>query len=110
MQSVWGSLTITGTALRIVSTKTKACKLTIQSAPGNSGNIKIGNSSTMTADNTTPGTFLAATSATNPDSSPQPGQFWSLESHCDSNTLDISQYYINGTTSGDVVMWSYHFE
>jgi hypothetical protein len=107
MTTNFGSLTIGASAQHIVATLTKGTKLFIQSAPGNTGNVKIGGSSTITSDNTTPGVFLSASADTNADGSKQAGATWSVESH-DVNTIEFSAYWVHGTHAGDIVMWETH--
>lgn len=108
MQSFFGILTIGVTPVQISATKLKACKLQVQLAPGATGNGKVGVIPTLTNDNTTPGTFLSPNSNVNPDGSSPSGDAWSVQSYCDANTLDISQYYFHGTHAGDLLMYNYH--
>jgi hypothetical protein len=107
MQENWKLVTIGTSPIRLETAKTNVCKLSVQSAPGNRGNIKIGGANMTTADVASPGSFISPSVDINPDSSIKAGVIWKLETQTDSNTIDVSAYYIHGTNPGDVAMVSY---
>ena len=107
MITVWGKLTIGSAPVQVSTTHLRCCKLSFQVAPGDSGSVKIGGPG-LTADTSTPGTYLDSTSGVNKDNSAQAGALWSVESYSDSNTLDASTYYLHGTHPGDLVFYEYH--
>ncbi|HEX3743293.1 MAG TPA: hypothetical protein VHW09_05175 [Bryobacteraceae bacterium] len=107
MTTKWGTLTIGSTSVQISTTQLKCCKLSFQVAPGDSGSVKIGGSG-LTADTSTPGTYLDPSSGVNKDSSAQTGALWSVESYSDANTIDASAYHVHGTHAGDLVFYEYH--
>lgn len=105
----WGILIIGALPVRISSDTTfRACKLSFQAAPGNLGSIKIGGSPALTPTNTTPGTYLDCAVGLNADGSLEAGPMWTVESHEDSNTIYVANYFVHGTTPGDLVMYEYH--
>lgn len=107
MITVWGTLTIGAAAVAIPAVAGGACKLSFQVAPGATGSVKIGGAG-LTSDNTTPGTFLSSSSATNADGSEQAGGFWSVEAHEDVNVIHPETYNVHGTHAGDLVFYEYH--
>jgi hypothetical protein len=107
MITVWGTLTVGSAPVQISAAQLRCCKLSFQVAPGDSGAIKIGGAG-LTADNTTPGTFLNPSGSVNKDGSAQAGGMWSVESYEDANALDASKYHVHGTHVGDLVFYEYH--
>lgn len=108
MIPVWFNVTIGASPVALDVSGRRVSKILVQSAPGNSGNIKIGSAPDMTADATTPGTWLAPGTGTNPDGSPKPGDSWSVESHEDRLNVFAGKYYIHGTNAGDVAAVCLH--
>jgi len=98
MTSVFSSVTIGSTPVQITANHLLVCKLFLQSAPGNSGLVKIGGSSSLTMDNSTAGIYLV------PGAGGNPGEDWSIESSDSRNTISVEQYWIHGGNAGDVVM------
>jgi hypothetical protein len=107
MTTTWGTLTIGFAPVQISATQLRCCKLSFQTAPGDSGCVKIGGPG-LTSDTTTPGTYLDSTSSVNKDGSPQSGGLWSVESYQDCNTIDASSDHVHGTHAGDLVFYEYH--
>jgi hypothetical protein len=107
MITVWGTLTIGSAPVQISPTLLTCCKLSFQVAPGDRGAVKIGGPG-VTADTTTPGTYLDPASGGNADGSPQSGGSWSVESYQDCNTIDASRYHVHGSHAGDLVFYEYH--
>lgn len=107
MTTVWGTLAIGAVPVQISAARLACCKLSFQAAPGDTGAVKIGGAG-LTADATTPGTYLDAASGVNADGSPQSGGLWSVESYQDANMIDASAYHVHGTHAGDLVFYEYH--
>lgn len=78
----------------------RAAKLSFQMLEGGSGRGFVGNSS-VTAAGANADYELAAASAT------APGGFASVESHTDANIVDLAQYWIHGSNSGDKALVSF---
>jgi hypothetical protein len=108
MQAVWSNITIGSAPVPLSADFQRVCKIFVQSAPGNQGNLKIGAVETCTtSDATTPGSFLSPSTAVNPDGSRQAGDSWTVESH-DTLTLFPTKYVVHGTTPGDIALVCFH--
>jgi hypothetical protein len=107
MTTTWGTLTIGSSPVQVSTNPDFAvCKLSFQVAPSATGAVKLG-AAGVTANDSTPGTYLNSTTGTNPDSSPQPGGMWAIESHTDHNDIVPAQYFVQGSHAGDLVFYEY---
>jgi hypothetical protein len=94
MTSFFGTLITGASAVQVPAFPGGVCKLAFQRGATATGTIKIGGISTLTADDTTPGTYIGA----------EPSG-WSIETHKDANTIHPEQYWIQSTIAGDKVMY-----
>lgn len=85
------TVTLAGTAERLVAANTPCRKVEIQALPGNTDNVVVGASSVVAAAGTERGTILA------------PGATATLY------VQDLYPLYVNAAVSGEGVSFSYYF-